>query len=65
MEKADGTILRKKVWLRKVGEDAVSTFASRMTQGIFVGHHDRTGAVLCITKKGVMRGKCWTRQNIE
>ena len=23
-----------------------------MTQGIFVGHHDRTGAVLCITKNG-------------
>ena len=28
-----------------------------MTQGIFVGHHDRTGAVLCITKNGVMGGK--------
>ena len=24
----------------------------RMTQGIFVGHHDRTGAVLCIIKNG-------------
>ena len=30
----------KKVWLRKIGEDGVSSFASRMTQGIFVGHHD-------------------------
>ena len=33
-----------------------------MTQGIFDGHHDRTGAVLCITKNGVVRGKNWTRQ---
>ena len=36
--------------------------ASRMTQGISVGHHDRTVAVLCITKNGVVRGKGWTRQ---
>ena len=33
------------VWFHKVGEDGVSSFASRMTQGIFVSHHDRTGAV--------------------
>ena len=46
----------EKVWFRKIGEDGVSSFASRMTQGIFVGHHDRTGAVLCITKNGVVRG---------
>ena len=31
-----------------------------MTQGIFVGHHDRTGAVLCITKNGG-----WTRQTLS
>ena len=38
----------EKVWFRKMeeGEDGVSSFASRMTQGIFVAHHDRTGAVL-------------------
>ena len=36
----------EKVWFRKVGEDDVSSFASRMIQGIFVGHHDRTGAGL-------------------
>ena len=52
----------EKVWFRKIGEDGVSSFANRMTQGIFVGHHDRTGAVLCITKNGVVRGKSWTRQ---
>ena len=36
-----------------------------MTQGIFVGHHDRTGAVLCITKNGVVRGNSWTRQTLS
>ena len=49
----------------KNGEDGVSTFANRMTQGIFVGHHDRKGAVLCITKKRVMRGKSWTRHTLS
>ena len=36
----------EKVWFRKIGQDGVSSFASRMTQGISVGHNDRTGAVL-------------------
>ena len=36
-----------------------------MTQAIFVGHHDRTGAALCITKDGVVRGKSWTRQTLS
>ena len=53
----------EKVWFRIIGEDGVSSFASRMTQGIFVGHHDRTGAVLCITNNGVVRGNSWTRQD--
>ena len=55
----------EKVWFRKIGQDGVRSFASRMTQGIFVGHHDRTGAVLCITKNGVARGKSWTRQTLS
>ena len=56
----------EKVWFRKIGGDGVGSFASRMTQGIFVGHHhDRTGAVLCITKYGVVRGKGWTRQRLS
>ena len=63
MEKANGAIW--KVWFRKIGEDGVSSFASRMTQGIFVGHHDRTGAVLCITNNGVVRGNSWTRHDTE
>ena len=53
------------VWFRKIGEDGVSSFASRMTEGIFVGHHNGTGAVLCITKNGVVRGKSWTRQTLS
>ena len=28
-----------------------------MTQGIFVGWHDRTKAVLCVAKNEVVRGK--------
>ena len=55
----------EKVRFRKIGEDGVSSFASRMTQGIFVGHHDRTGAVLCITKTGVVRGRSRTRQTLS
>ena len=46
----------EKVWFRKIGEDGVSSFASRMTQGIFVGHYVRTGAVLRDTKNGSVRG---------
>ena len=55
----------EKVWLRNIGDDGVNSFASRMTQGIFVGHHDRTGAVLCITKNGIVRGKSWKRQTLS
>ena len=54
-----------KVWFRKIGEDGVSSFPSRMTEGIYDGHRDRTGAVLCITKNGVVRGKSWTRQTLS
>ena len=55
----------EKVWFRKIGENGDSSFASRMTQGIFVGHHDGTRAVLCITKNGVVRGGSWTRQTLS
>ena len=39
----------------RIADDSplLSWLASRMTQGIFVGHHDRTGAVLCVIKDGV------------
>ena len=55
----------EKVWFRIFGEDGVSSFASRMTQGIFVGQHDRKGAVLCITKNGSVRGKTLSRQTLS
>ena len=55
----------EKVWFREIGQDGVSPFGSCMTQGTFVGHHDRTGAVLCITKNGVVRGRSWTRQALS
>ena len=32
---------------------------------LHVGHHDRTGAVVCITKNGVVRLKNWTRQPLN
>ena len=63
MEKANGAIWR--VWFRNIGEDCVCSFAGRMTRVILAGHHDRTGAVLCITKDGVVRGKSWTRQTLS
>ena len=53
----------EKVWFRKIGEDGVSSFASRMTQGIFVGHHDRKGAVLCIPRKELCEAKSWTNRH--
>ena len=60
----------EEVWFRTIGEDGVSSFVSRMTQGIFVGLHDRTGAVLCITKDGCARQKldktdAWESTNWE
>ena len=33
-----------------------------MTPGVHVAAHDRTASVLCMTEKGVMRGKSWNRQ---
>ena len=53
------------VWFRITGEDGASSFARRMTHGPFVGHHDRPGAVGCITKNGVVRGKSWTRLTLS
>ena len=35
----------EEVWFRRIGEESVSSFASRMIEGILVSHH-RTGSVL-------------------
>ena len=54
----------EKIWFRKIGEDGVSSLASRVTRRIFVGR-DRTEAVLCSTMNGVVGGKSWTRQTLS
>ena len=54
MEKVRGAISREKFGFVKLEKTVSVLFASRMTQEIFVGHHDRTGAVLCITKNGIV-----------
>ena len=57
MEKADGAIWTESFGFGKMGEDGVSSFASRMTQGILVGHHERTGAVLHTSMNELCEGK--------
>ena len=44
MEREPVAQLGENFWFRKNKEDGVSSFASCITQGMFVGHHDRTGA---------------------
>ena len=51
----------EKIFFRKLGEDGGSSYASRMMEGRYVGHHDRTGAVLAMTPQGVFRGKSFSR----
>eukprot|EP00971_Amphidinium_carterae_P127374 2523719-Amphidinium_carterae.1 len=36
--------------------------ARRMIEGVFVGHHTRRGATLCLTPQGVMRGTRFQKQ---
>ena len=45
------------VWFCKIGEDGVSSFAMRMTQGTSVGHHDPTGAVCALPKMKLCEAK--------
>ena len=55
----------EKMRFRKIGKYGASSIASRMTQGIFVGHHGRAGPVLRITENGAVRGKSWTKQTLS
>ena len=64
MANADGN-LEKKFGSAKITEDGVSTCASRMTQGIFVGHHDRTGAVSLYHQGGRHARQNLDETNIE
>ena len=43
-------------------EEELTSSVKRIMQEVFVCHHDRTGAVLCTTKNGIVRGRSWTRQ---
>ena len=53
---------RVEVWRRPMAQFGENIWFLKIGEGIFVGHLDRTGAVLCITKTGVVRGKRRTRQ---
>ena len=56
--------LERKFGFVKLEKTVSVLLRARMTQEIFVGHHDRTRTVLWITKNGVVRGKNWTRQTL-
>ena len=64
MEKPSGAMWRESLvslnWRRRC-----QFFCKSHDSRNLVGHHDRTGAVLCITKNGVVRGKSWTRQTLS
>ena len=45
-----------KIWFQKIGEEGINSTLKRRTQGIFVGHHDRTRAIR------VTRCHSWIRQ---
>ena len=55
----------EKIWFRKIGEEGISSFVKRIIQGIFVGHHDRTRAILNMTKSGIVRSKKLTKQTLR
>ena len=55
----------EKIWFHKIGEEGINSFVKRIIQGIFVGHHDRTRAILYITKSGIVRGKSRTKQTLS
>ena len=51
-----------KILFREIGEDGVNSFASRMTQGIFVVINKSS---FRMTKNGFVRDKSWTRQTLS
>ena len=65
MEKANGAIWRKIDWFHLIEEECINSFEKQIIQGIFVGHHDRTRAMSCITTSGSVRGKSQTKQTFS
>ena len=55
----------EKVWLRKIGEEGISSSVNRINQGIFVGHDGRTRAISYITRSGIVRGTSRTKQTLS
>ena len=47
----------EKIWFHKIGVEGINSSRKRRIQGIFVGHHDRTRAIPCIAKSGIVRGQ--------
>ena len=47
----------EKVLFRRIGENGVSSFASRMTQTIFVGRHDRQEQFCAIPRMELCEAK--------
>ena len=54
-----------KFWFQKIGEEGINSTLKRRTQGIFVGHQDRTRTNLFIAKSGGMRCHIWIRQTLS
>ena len=54
-----------KIWFQKIGKEGINSTLKRRTQRIFVGHQDRTRAILYIAKSGGMRCHSWIRQTLS
>ena len=55
----------EKIWFHKIGEEGIYSFVKRIIQGMFAGHHDRTGTISYMTKSGIVRGKSRTKQTLS
>ena len=49
----------------QLGKEEPISFVKCTIQGILVSHHDRTKAISCIIKSGIVRGKSRTKQNLS
>ena len=55
----------EKIWFHQIGEEGINSSVKRRIQRIFVGHHDRTRAIPCVAKSGIVRGPSRTRQTLS
>ena len=54
-----------KIWFQKIGEEGINSTLKRRTQGMFVGHQDRTRVILYIAKSGRVGCHSWIRPDFE